>query len=286
MPAVSVVIPAYNRRGFLAQTLASVRAQAYPDREIIVVDDASTDGTEKWIAGRKIPDLRFFRFRDNRGPAAARNKGVQEARGEFIAILDSDDLWTPDCLSSLMPAFRDRRIMAAFSNIDRMDAAGRVRLQREMRKGPYGLFPPPISGSIVRREAIARVGGFDPGFKRNLDDVDFFVRLALRYGPKAFRLVDRSLLRYREHPVQVTRALISFMTDARLSGSGPDASRSPLDLTYLIYKHERWLRPLLDGRRRFPLPGFRRGGWGIFELALLRHVRAMKMKRKARPAGS
>jgi len=93
-PLVSVIIPAYNATAFLGETLDSVLAQTYPNLEIIVVDDGSTDDTPDLLGsyGDRIRVLR----QANSGQATARNHGAREAHGELLAFLDSDDLWDPD----------------------------------------------------------------------------------------------------------------------------------------------------------------------------------------------
>lgn len=94
MSFFSVIIPTYNRRELLPQALASVRAQTLPDYEVIVVDDGSTDGTREWLATLSDDRVRVL-LQENRGPGAARNLGIQNAVGEYITFLDSDDVWLP-----------------------------------------------------------------------------------------------------------------------------------------------------------------------------------------------
>jgi glycosyltransferase involved in cell wall biosynthesis len=101
----SVIIPTYNRISLLQRTLASVRAQLFADYEIIVVDDGSTDATREWLASQSGA-IRVL-HRSNGGPGAARNRGVREARGDYIAFLDSDDLWFPWTLSAFARAIEE-----------------------------------------------------------------------------------------------------------------------------------------------------------------------------------
>ncbi len=117
MSSVSVIIPAYNAERYLAEALASVFGQSRVPEEIIVVDDGSTDRTEEVV--RKHGEAIRFLKQPHRGPGAARNLGVESARGEFIAFLDADDLWLPEKLSAQLDLFRTR------PNIDM--AFGRVR---------------------------------------------------------------------------------------------------------------------------------------------------------------
>jgi len=103
MPTISVVIPTYNRAALLKEALESVFAQTYTDYEVIIIDDGSTDSTEEVISAllTEHPQLRYIK-QANVGVSAARNHGIFEARGEWIAFLDSDDLWFPDKLEKQM----------------------------------------------------------------------------------------------------------------------------------------------------------------------------------------
>ena len=102
-PFISVVIPTFNRARQVQAALKSVLAQTYPEFEAIVVDDGSTDGTGEALQqlispqGGNGKQIRYF-FQPNQGQSAARNKGIDEARGEWIAFLDSDDVWLPEKL--------------------------------------------------------------------------------------------------------------------------------------------------------------------------------------------
>src|SRR5688572_1500418 len=93
---VSIIIPTYNRAGYVVEAVASARAQTYPHKQIIVVDDGSRDDT-----ARRLADLEGveYHYQENRGQGAARNRGLSLARGEFVASLDSDDLWDEDFLA-------------------------------------------------------------------------------------------------------------------------------------------------------------------------------------------
>ena len=92
MPRVSVIVPTYNRREWLCEAIDSILAQTYGDLEVIVIDDGSTDGTGGALRERYGDRIRY-RWYGNAGVSAARNRGIELARGEFVAFLDSDDLW-------------------------------------------------------------------------------------------------------------------------------------------------------------------------------------------------
>lgn len=103
MPMISVIIPSYNHGHFLSEAIDSVVAQTYPHHEIIVVDDGSIDRTADVVS--LYPGVRFLRQR-NRGPAAARNRGIQESRGEYVVFLDADDRLLPRHFEISLDAFR------------------------------------------------------------------------------------------------------------------------------------------------------------------------------------
>src|SRR6516162_8414267 len=98
-PPVTVVIPAYNAACTIERALSSVWRQDYPELEVIVIDDGSTDDTGHRVAACHNPNLRLIRLNRNRGECGAMNVGIQEARGEYIAFLDADDEWLDNKLS-------------------------------------------------------------------------------------------------------------------------------------------------------------------------------------------
>src|ERR1044072_1794023 len=104
-PLVSVIIPTYNSARFLAESIQSVLGQSFRDFELIVIDDGSTDNTEAVVAA--FPEALRYVKKANGGPAAARNFGIREARGDFIAFLDADDFWMSDKLALQVAHFND-----------------------------------------------------------------------------------------------------------------------------------------------------------------------------------
>ena len=214
-PAVSVLIPTFNRLDYLPQTLASVYAQTSADFEVVLVDDGSTDGTREWISRQGFPRLRYVRTKANRGPAPARNLALEKARGAFIAFLDSDDLWAPDYLSAMLACFASPRTLVACSDMCTIDAAGRVirrdfyRLNPKVREPRFERLSglrccPNPSTAVLRRGVFSQVGAFDEGFRRIHDDKDLFYRIAHRFGPAAFTFLARNLGYHRRHAVQIT----------------------------------------------------------------------------------
>jgi glycosyltransferase involved in cell wall biosynthesis len=200
---VSVVIPTYNRRRLLLATLESVFTQTFRDYEVIVVDDGSPDDT----AAALEPLVRAGRVRHvhqaNAGPAVARNQGVREARGEFVAVLDDDDLWPPDKLEWQVEALRERPDAVLVYGY--MEAFGTERPWRwPPPDGPTGWVRDAFLAknwirspgqTLIRASAIDAVGGFDPTLW-SADDWDLYLRLAAR-GPFLYR--HRHALSYRAH---------------------------------------------------------------------------------------
>jgi GT2 family glycosyltransferase len=244
-PSVSVVMAAYDGRRTIARALDSIAGQTAAVLETIVVDDRSTDGTWEFLRAR--PGLKLLRTPRNSGAAAARNRGLARARGRFIAFLDQDDVWRPRFLETALAAF-DAKTMVVSTNYDLIGGDGRVSLRRAVRPGE-NLDPavralglehlPHISSSVLRREVFARVGRFDESFRVLCEDADFWYRAALTLGPGAFRLVDRSLARYRRKR-PVLRSAAARKLRAWPSLREKDRARLFVHARLLV-KHDYWI---------------------------------------------
>jgi glycosyltransferase involved in cell wall biosynthesis len=132
---VSVLIPTYNRAYCLARAINSALGQTYPHMEVLVVDDGSTDNTRKLVEGTYGADGRVrYLYQLNRGVSAARNHGLREARGEYVAFLDSDDVWKPWKLQAQLACLK--RLPAAgmiWSDMEAVDPEGKVHAPRYLR---------------------------------------------------------------------------------------------------------------------------------------------------------
>ena len=205
MPCVSVIIPCYNHRDTVAAALESALDQSFKDREIIVINDGSPDDTATVL--RPYHDrVRYFE-QANAGQAAARNRGIELAQGEFIAFLDDDDTWPADKLAWQVQAMRQRpEVVLVYGEDVRVDEGG-VVLPPTPRKGykrpggwVHGEF---LEGcwiaspgqTLIRRSAIEKVGGFDRSIWGS-DDWELYLRLA-RVGQ--FHYENRPALNYRVH---------------------------------------------------------------------------------------
>jgi glycosyltransferase involved in cell wall biosynthesis len=216
MPLVSIVIPAYNAVGedqnkgagsFLVQAVESALAQTYRNIEVIIVDDGSTDATAQVMQSRYGGDSRVRALHQpNRGPSAARNRGIAESRGAFLHFLDSDEFLHPTKVAQSYALFlRQSDIGVVYGHgipLRAEDGAaipmtypplpsGWVLcewLSGTMSGGTYGV----TSSVMVRREALERVGGF-PEDQRVAEDWDLWIRLATRYQ---FAALNEKLVYY------------------------------------------------------------------------------------------
>ena len=210
-PLVSIIVPAYNAERFLARTLQSALRQTYATIEMIVIDDGSTDSTGAVARAFAQSDERVRVISvPNGGVAKARNIGISEAAGEFVAFLDADDLWHPTKLERQMAALDEMKDAAAVYTLSRdIDVDDRV-LGSSRRASFNGytfarhLYARPIgNGStlLVRRENALAVGGFEPSWAARgiggCEDLDFELKLAARYNMAAVPLF---LVGYRHYP--------------------------------------------------------------------------------------
>ena len=176
MSRASIVIPLYNKAGSVVAAIGSVLRQSYPDFELIVVDDGSTDAGPSLVAGHGDPRVRLIR-QANAGPGAARNRGLADARGEYVAFLDADDEWEPELLRRAVTALDGDPDCGAWASgraigPERASQAGRNR-RMGITGGPWRLphrTPPKAikfhvdfchsSCVVARRALVERYGGY------------------------------------------------------------------------------------------------------------------------------
>lgn len=190
-PLVSVIIPTYNRAYCIQKAVQSVLDQEYENMEILVLDDGSTDQTETVI--RDLGDKRIYYHKNpyNCGAAAARNVGIQLAKGEYIAFQDSDDIWLEGKLHQQIKMLEGSAYGMVYSCVQREFSDGRVEIfprngiQDEAKHGniyPYLLAESYISAPtvVVRKEILLQIQGFDEVMK-NYEDYDLALRIAKRH---------------------------------------------------------------------------------------------------------
>ncbi len=208
MPRVSVIIPTYNRRQFLKEAIDSVLNQTFKDVELIVVDDGSTDGTEELVSayGKKI---RYI-WQMNKGPAAARNKGTEIASGEYIAFLDSDDLWLPRKLEKQIDFF-NLNPEAKICYTDEIWIKNGIRVNPKKKHAKYSgwIYPYCLplciispSSVLIKRELWNTIEGFDENFFV-CEDYELWLRIGAQYP--IFFLPDKLIIKRGGHPDQLSK---------------------------------------------------------------------------------
>jgi GT2 family glycosyltransferase len=213
LPLFSVIIPSYNRGQFITATLESVFAQEFRDYEVIVVDDGSTDDT----ARRLEPFIGRIKLlhQANQGPGAARNLGVRNANGEYIAFLDSDDLWFPWTLATYAQIIQEKDhptliagTLRYFQNETDLHEVAFKPLALEnyadyFSASQRGLYCG-TGQMVVRRDAVLENGGFVET-KINAEDHDLVMRLGT--APGFVNATAPAMIAYRQHPEAATRDL-------------------------------------------------------------------------------
>lgn len=206
-PKVSVIIPTYNRASMIIECIESVFNQIFTDFEIIIVDDGSSDNTEAVL--RPYLDRITYIRQENKGNAAARNTGIEVAKGEFVAFLDSDDLWLPDKLEKQVRYLEDHPDIdmvcgngVIFGNTK---DAGRLLIPNKRAKplekngvtlkGDFMKSSVRCSTIVIKKGVLEELGGFDANLRVCVDG-DFSLRFLTKYRA-AF--MNEPLIRYRKH---------------------------------------------------------------------------------------
>lgn len=230
LPLISIIMPTYNAGRFIGRAIESVLAQSYPNWELIIVDDASSDNTESVVAAYRDARIQYHRVARIGHPAGVRNTGLNMAKGELIAFLDSDDLYFPDTLEKLSrPLLKNPKLFAvygfAFSmdeNENALDQAVQLipRAQRERVDDPpyelpsyYGhrweqIVTSKISNMLpalmIRHEDLRAIGPFNESLC-GPEDYEFYVRMFLHRYEGVACLSDY-VYKYRIHSASLTKA--------------------------------------------------------------------------------
>lgn len=231
---VSVIIPTYNRGWIVGEAIDSVLEQTYGNFELVVVDDGSEDDTSSVLRdyGDRIRVVR----QNNMGVSAARNRGIGETSGKYIALLDSDDLWTLRKLEKQMAFFRARPDALICQTQETWIRNGqRVNPKNRHKKPSGGIFVPSLSLCLVspsavmfKRRLIEEIGFFDESLPA-CEDYDFWLRVSLKYP---VYLIDEELI-------------------VKRGGHEDQLSRNPMLDKYRIYSIKKLLdRGALKGGRK------------------------------------
>lgn len=257
-PTVSVIIPVYNRAHLLKRTLGSVLAQTFTDFEVLVVDDCSLDSPEPVIAAYGDSRLRYLRQSKNKGVAAARNRGLREARAPYVAFLDDDDEWLPEKLALQVDLFHrsSEDVGLVYTGVETLSdddnrwihtPSARGNLYRELlvRNQLHG-----GSSAMIRRNIITTVGFFDETLSA-IEDYDYWLRISRYYK---IDCIDSPLVRYHDlrsaTTERGTEARRSLNTQANLEAReqvylkhGAQMRREKLAHLFLIKSARRHLTP-------------------------------------------
>lgn len=207
-PRVSVIIPAYNAAPFIQETLNSVFAQTFKDFEVIVINDGSPDSEEFERAIQPYRGRIVYLKQENRGPSAARNAGIRQARGEYIAFLDSDDDWMPQYLAAQMKLLEQTPsldlVYCDVLHYSESDPAGEPYMRKCPSVGPVTFeslvmekCAIPTSNAVFRRQIAFEAGLLDERFRRG-EDYDLWIRMAHHGAKMAFQ--EKVLGRHRVWP--------------------------------------------------------------------------------------
>ena len=246
---ISVIIPTYNRRNTLPRAVESVLNQIYKPIEIIVVDDGSTDGTKEMFS-EMYPLVRYI-YQANSGVSSARNTGINSARGDWIALLDSDDEWLPDKLDRQVKLLQDNAEIR-FCHTNEIWIRNNVRINQKKKHQKYGgnIFNKCLdicrispSSSLFHTSVIKDVGLFDESLDV-CEDYDMWLRITSKY-PVLF--LDQPLIKkFGGHSDQLSRvfggieqyrirSLEKILTSKSLSGSQFEAAKDMLIHKLQIY---------------------------------------------------
>lgn len=231
-PLISVIIPAYNSAAFIDDALRSVLNQTYKNIEIIIVDDGSTDNTAEII---HLHQGVKYLYKENGGVSSARNLGISEAKGEYIAFLDSDDIWIPDKLE-LQKGFLESNgdFMLVLTDVEFISQNGSEIYRRRkvipfngmviehVLKKPF-LIPP---SALIRAEFFRRHNAFDETLE-TAEDIELFLNLAKRYK---VGLLEKPLVRCRKRESSLSSNLRSYRDHVtvleRFIADNPDIASS------------------------------------------------------------
>ncbi len=202
MPTISVIIPIFNGENTIQETIESVINQTFPDFELIVINDGSTDATLDILSTIKDPRLKVFSY-PNAGQGESRNRGFVRSSGEYIAFLDADDLWTPDKLETqlkALEAYPDAAV--AYSWTNSIDESGHLISPGPRPHFEGDVFQPLLlsnflvngSNPLIRSQALLELGGFNPSLPP-AEDWDMWLRLSNCYH---FVVVKSPQILYRQ----------------------------------------------------------------------------------------
>lgn len=208
MPAVSIIIPTYNRTDYLYLTLESIVQQTYQDFEVIVVDDG-TPNTDNEIICSKFDKVRYYKIKNTGGPATPRNVGIRKASGKYLAFVDDDDIWLPhklDMQVKILDANSDFGLVHSCCEV--IDEHGILKNKiigrpgsmnvkhGDVRMRMIGNWTIMMPTPLIRKEVVDQVGFFNERMTPATEDVEYWSRCSFE---TKFYYIDEPLARYRIH---------------------------------------------------------------------------------------
>lgn len=209
-PLVSVILPTYNRREYLAEAIETVNKQTYNEIELIIIDDHSSESPRDIVESAPcegLHDIMFLQHEENRGASAARNTGIKRANGQYIALLDDDDLWTPNKIERQITEFRHSEddIGVVCTGIRSIDADGstirteKVQFEGNITKQLLLGSVVPLPSMLVRRDIICDAGFFDERLRLH-EDQEWTIRLSQNCE---FRSIEEPMVISRRDDIHV-----------------------------------------------------------------------------------
>jgi glycosyltransferase involved in cell wall biosynthesis len=206
MARVSVIIPCFNRRHLLGRAVESVLRQTINDFELVIVDDGSSDGTQEFCAAFEDPRIRYVRHDVNRGASAARNTGLEHSKGEFVAFLDSDDIWLESKLEKQLAAFDvgSKRLGVVYTRFRKIDWHYEPEVRRWQGDIRARILVNNCVGTastpMIRRRCFEVSGDFDESLRCS-EDWDLWIRMAEHWD---FECISEELVHYYPQPISLT----------------------------------------------------------------------------------
>ena len=236
-PTVSAIIINHNYAQFLRKAIDSVLNQTYPNIELIIVDDGSTDESVNLIQQYKLPASQILLLPEKGGPSRSRNLGINRAKGDYVAFLDSDDYWRIDKVSKQIDFIRQNSLDGAYSVVELLDIEQSTRILSENPKiqfstfigSPLGIGGFLMSTLLIHRSVFSASGFFDPDLYHG-EDLDFAARI---FRDAEIKCLEVPLSTIRRHPSSLSGSFNSkfifnllIWTNKFLSSFGKDFSRT------------------------------------------------------------
>jgi glycosyltransferase involved in cell wall biosynthesis len=238
-PFVSILINNYNYGFYLTESINSAFNQTYPNTEVIVVDDGSTDNSIE-IISRHIGQIELIKQK-NSGVSSARNAGVAKSNGEFVAFLDADDYWMTTKISMQYKSLASADAELSYCRMRLVKPDGSFTFSEECRQGNFEKFyssfpgrtPFPPSSVLMTRSLISSVGEWDIELLNSAEDYDYFRRCSLR---TKFVYVDSILVVHREHSQSLTSGPVEKYFEYNLKAIQKMYSDSNMELSFFVKK--------------------------------------------------